>query len=242
MDPISELFTKGYTILPSLISEETCDALTKYLDHNFNEELPYNYIKGHHQIRLPQEAADFPEEIVFNKKIHEILAEIMGSSYYMYSYTCNANIASENQPFHMDCTHYHPVDTVRKFGSPGPPFQIIVNTYLQDTDESNGSLEMVPNSHTNTYFESDEDGRIEERYIGETERCNLPKGSVIIRDKRTWHRGTINFKDKTRYMVSTGYSMAWYRLENRLKFKDCEDVFYDCPFSAWNLDLNDCGN
>ncbi len=239
MDHISELFNQGYTVLPSLISEETCDTLTKYLDRNFNEDLPYNYIKGHYQIHLPKKAEDFPEEIVFNKKIHEILRDVMGPSYYMYSYTCNANIASKNQPFHIDCTHYHPLDTVRRFGSPGPPFQIIVNTYLQDTDESNGSLEIVPKSHVNTYFESDEEGRIEEKYIGETKRCNLPKGSVIIRDKRTWHRGTMNLKDKTRYMTSTSYSMGWYKLENRLQFnKDSEEFFYDSPFSCWNLDFN----
>ena len=37
----------------------------------------------------------------------------------------------------MDCSHFHSLDTIKKFGSPGPPVQLIVNIYLQDTDETN---------------------------------------------------------------------------------------------------------
>ena len=157
----------------------------------------------------------------------------------MYSYTCNANLANEYQPYHMDCNHYHPIDTVKKFGSPGPPIQIIVNIYLQDTNEKNGSFEIVPSSHLFTDFEIDEDGRIDNKFIDKTIRCNLSKGSVIIRDKRTWHRGTKNISEKVRYMVGIGYSLNWYKL-GKLKFKkDCEDILYDLPFSSWNIDFID---
>jgi hypothetical protein len=234
---IEELFKNGYTILPSLINEETCDKLKINLDNRFNEDLSYNYFKGHYQIHLPDSLEDFPEEIVLNKKIHNLLQNALGKNYYMYSYTCNANLADEHQPYHMDCLHFHPIDTIKKFGSPGPPIQIIINTYLQDTDETNGSFEIVPKSHLFTDFEIDEDGQINEKYIKKSIRCNLPKGSVVIRDKRTWHRGTKNISGKVRYMVGTGYSMNWYKLGN-LKFKkECEEILYDVPFSTWNLDF-----
>jgi len=250
---IKELFENGYTIIPSLISEETCDKLISNLDERFNEDLSYNYSKGHYQIHLPDGLEDFPKEIVLNDTIHNLLQNIFGKNYYMYSYTCNANIASDNQPYHMDCSHFHPIDTIKQFGSPGPPVQIIVNTYLQDTDELNGSFDIVPGSHLFTDFEIDEEGEINEKYIKKDVRCNLPKGSVIIRDKRTWHRGTKNRgtknrgtknrgtknnSGKVRYMVGTGYSMNWYQL-NRLTFKkECEDTLYNAPFSIWNLDFN----
>ena len=71
---INEIFEKGYTIIPELISENTCDKLKDYLDDkikNNNEELPFNYYKGHNQIHLPNDYKNFPEEIVFNKKIHK---------------------------------------------------------------------------------------------------------------------------------------------------------------------------
>ena len=233
---IEEIFNKGYTIIPSLISSETCDKLKTHLDSKFHNNLPFNYSKGHHQIHLPNYSKDFPEEIVFNKKIHNILNQIMGKNYYMYSYTCNANLAVEDQPYHMDCSHFHPIETIKKFGSPGPPIQLIVNTYLQDTDESNGSFEIVPGSHLFTDFEMSEDGEIDKKFIKDSITCNLPKGSIIIRDKRTWHRGTKNSSGKVRYMTGTSYSMNWYKLSNLTFNKDCES-FYDAPFSTWNIDF-----
>ena len=233
---IEEIFSKGYTIIPSLISSETCDKLKIYLDSKFHNDLPFNYVKGHYQIHLPNYSKDFPEEIVFNKKIHDILNQIMGKNYYMYSYTCNANLALEDQPYHMDCSHFHPIDTIKQFGSPGPPVQLIVNTYLQDTDETNGSFEIVPGSHLFTDFEMSEDGEIDKKFIKDSIRCNLSKGSIIIRDKRTWHRGTKNLSGKVRYMTGTSYSMNWYKLSNLTFNKDCES-FYDAPFSTWNIDF-----
>jgi len=234
-----ELFKNGYTVIPSLISEETCNKLKEYLDQNFNKNLPYNYSKGHYQIHLPNNLDNFPEEILLNKRIHNLLKDIFGNGYYMYSYTCNANLANEDQPYHMDCSHFHPIDTIKKFGSPGPPVQIIVNIYLQDTDEKNGSFEIVPGSHLFTDFKIDEDGRIDKKFIHNTIKCNLSKGSVIIRDKRTWHRGTKNISEKVRYMAGIGYSLNWYKLGN-LKFKkECENVLYDTTFSTWNLDYID---
>lgn len=235
---VEELFSKGYTIIPNLISKETCDKLKANLDSRFNEDLPYNYSKGHYQIHLPNDLENFPSEIVLNDTIHNLIQQVLGRSYYMYSYTCNANLAKEDQPYHMDCSHFHPIEAIKKFGSPGPPIQLIVNTYLQDTDESNGSFEIVPGSHLFTDFLIDEEGIIEKEYIPNTIKCNLPKGSVIIRDKRTWHRGTKNLSENVRYMVGTSYTMNWYKLGN-IKFKKgCEEELYDAPFSIWNLEFN----
>ena len=39
------------------------------------------------------------------------------------------------------------------------------NTYLQDTNEMNGSFDIVPKSHRWTDFEMGEDGQIDNKYI-----------------------------------------------------------------------------
>jgi len=186
---LEELFKNGYTIVPNLINNKTCNKLKK----------------------------------------------VFGSNYYLYSFTCNANLAKEDQPYHMDCSHFHPIEAIKTFGSPGPPLQIIVNVYLQDTNEENGSFDIVPGSHLFTDFEINEEGIIDKKFINKSVRCNLPKGSVIIRDKRTWHRGTKNITDIPRYMIGTSYSIGWYKL-GFLKFKkDCEDLLINAPFSTFNI-------
>ena len=98
-------------------------------------------------------------------------------------------------------------ESLKLFGNTGLPLQLIANVYLQDTNEENGSLEMIPGSHKLTDFELGEDGDILEKYLKDldTEKCNLPKGSVIIRDKRTWHRGTSNPNMSLRHMIGTSY-------------------------------------
>ena len=140
---VTEIYTKGYTVITSLISEKECDNLKNYLHKNFTTNLPYNYYKGHYQIKMPTNLNDIPQEILFNKKIHEVIANVFSKNYYMHSYTCNANIAQVNQPYHMDSSHFHTLNTIRKFGSPGPPVQLIANVYLQDTNEHNGSFDIA---------------------------------------------------------------------------------------------------
>ena len=38
---VEEIFTEGYTILPSIISSETCASLKSYLDSKSPEELNF---------------------------------------------------------------------------------------------------------------------------------------------------------------------------------------------------------
>ena len=112
------------------------------------------------------------------------------------------------------------------------PHHIIVNVYLEDTNKENGSFDIIPGSHLFTDFEIDDEGRINEKYIKDNFRCNYPKGTVIIRDKRTWHRGTKNNTQNPRYMAGLGFSSKWFKA-NKLQFaKDCEECFYDAPFST----------
>ena len=234
---MEDLFKNGYVIFPSYISNKTCDKLKSHLEKKFNYDLPYNYYKGHYQLHLPIDKDNIPTEILFDKKINNLLKNVLGESYYMYSYTCNANIAKQNQPYHMDCSHFHTQETIKKFGSPGPPHHIIVNTYLEDTNVNNGSFDIVPESHLTTDFEIDDEGKIDEKYIVNNVRCNYPKGTVIIRDKRTWHRGTKNNTNNVRYMIGMGFSSKWFKSNNLDFSNDSKDLFYDAPFSIWNINF-----
>lgn len=120
-DYIQEIFKEGYTVIPSLISDNTCDKLRQKLQEKYNSNksfLTYNYFEGHNQIHLPNDYENFPEEILLNEKIHDIIGNIFGKNYYLYSYSCNANCAKVNQPYHMDCSHFHSIETIKGFGSP----------------------------------------------------------------------------------------------------------------------------
>ena len=71
----------------------------------------------------------------------------------------------------------------------------------------------------------------------QSKRCNYLKGTVIFRDKRLWHRGTINHTENVRFMISMTFTSKWLKL-NTLPFDhDTQDLFNnDCPFSTWNIE------
>lgn len=240
------ILRNGYYVLDSLINEQSCDKLRIYLLDKYKEkkekcDLSFNYFDGHYQIHLPNNIDYICKDILFNEKIHEILKNILGNNYYLSSYTCNANISKQNQPYHMDCSHFHPLKAIKMIGNCGPPHQIIINIYLQDTNQKNGSLDVVEKSHLITDFTMDENGIIDQQSIDQhkdkIKRCNYLKGSVILRDKRLWHRGTINHTENVRFMVSMTFTSKWLKL-NTLPFDyDTQDLFNnECPFSTWNIE------
>lgn len=235
---IKQLLTDGYTILPNIISRETINNLRQYLLNNLDtiEETDYNYYSGHKQQRLPINKQDIPWVILENEQIHQIVKGVLGSGYHLSSYTCNTNLAKQFQPFHMDCSHFHNKN-VRMIVGVGPPHEIIVNIYLQDTSEHNGSLDIIPKSHLIPDAELGEDGEILSEYLKNMRsvRLNGHAGDVILRDKRTWHRGTKNKTEEPRFMIGIRYNSKWIK-GRAMKFNiDSQEDFYQMPFSIENI-------
>ena len=42
-------------------------------------------------------------------------------------------------------------------------------------------------------------------------RLTMPKGALLLRDGRMWHRGTTNSTDEPRLMVAIAYHARWFR-------------------------------
>ena len=63
---VEELYKNGCTILPNIISENTCDSLKLYLDQKFNLELPYNYSEGINLIIYKLKFDSDAEEIFYD--------------------------------------------------------------------------------------------------------------------------------------------------------------------------------
>ena len=74
---IDELYKNGYTVLPSLISSDTCDKLAGYLNDKLRIIQTYHttYYKGHDQLRLPNNEADIPQEILLNTQRYKTFYE-----------------------------------------------------------------------------------------------------------------------------------------------------------------------
>lgn len=240
IDAVIELATNGFVVLPGVISEATTSKLTAWLESKGIDSDSYNYFPGHDQARMPTSDADVPWEILRSEEIHQAVRSLLGSGYYMNSYTCNTNTASDDQPYHMDCSHYHQ-QHVRSLIGVGPAFELIVNVYLQDTDERNGSLDIIPGSHLVADVNLGEDGEVSAECLARIrcddvhQRLNLPRGGIVIRDKRTWHRGTVNHSGVQRHLVSMRYNHKFFQSRPQRFDANTRESFSTVPFDIKNI-------
>lgn len=133
----------------------------------------------------------------------------------------NANVAcpgaTARQAVHSDVNHRYP----------SIPFGVVVNTYLQDSDETNGVTEIWCGTH-DRYPQQDqqaskESGWIKKEYLQNRAQEKPPvqpkvkKGSICFRDLRLWHAGMPNKSDHHRIMLAIDYFAQWYQCPMPLK-------------------------
>ena len=92
-----------------------------------------------------------------------------------------------------------------------PTTAVVYNIPLVDVTEENGPMEAWPGTHRTAEFRYREIGGVDRmaQHIQPT-RVILPKGSIIIRDVRMWHRGTPSYSDQIRPNLAIVYSRGWY--------------------------------
>lgn len=136
----------------------------------------------------------------------------------------NSNVAcpqgTGRQAVHSDVNHRFP----------SIPFGIVMNTYLQDSDESNGVTEVWCGTH-NAYphpeqLKHKESGFIRKDHIQHRAKVKMPvqpkvrKGSICFRDLRLWHAGMPNKSDKHRIMLAIDYFAQWYGCPMKLQLPE----------------------
>ena len=108
---------------------------------------------------------------------------------------------------------------------------------LVDTNEQNGSFELLPSTHhcgvpELSHMPGSGGGRelnrmIESGRYPSRMRLNLKRGSAYICDARVIHRGTPNRSDHARMELDISYRLSWYDSRNhpiRMAARDYEEL------------------
>ncbi|KAM0746245.1 hypothetical protein T439DRAFT_329969 [Meredithblackwellia eburnea MCA 4105] len=163
----------------------------------------------------------FPE-VYQNTFVHQAVETYLGNGVAMAFLTANTALANttDRQPVHKDAS----------FVSPAAPYTAVVNFLLSDFKPSNGSTEFWLGSHANTspveqaWKSSDaavptcnvlQELLDERRKTRPPVQVEVPFGSVLLRDPRTWHAGMPNPSDEDRIMIAIGYSAPWFPRDQR---------------------------
>jgi ectoine hydroxylase-related dioxygenase (phytanoyl-CoA dioxygenase family) len=164
---------------------------------------------GHSHIGmfLPMVEPFANEPIVAHPIVVQLLEVILGSDFRCSFYHSNTSYpGSGYQPTHRDNQHLFGSE----LGVAHPSVTVTFNVPLCDFTEQNGSTEVWPGSHLIVDRTPDEANQLEERAANMASvRTNMPVGAAVLRDLRTWHRGTPNRTTAPRAMLALVYRRSW---------------------------------
>ncbi|KAK4943108.1 hypothetical protein LTR10_017307 [Elasticomyces elasticus] len=157
------------------------------------------------------------QDILANPFAVQVVECMFGPRPALRFYSANTAMkATSRQPVHIDIN----------FDFPQIPWGYAVNINLVSTTPENGATEIWLGSHKDTtkdvldtqykHKQVREELLEERRQISPPIQPSLPKGSLIIRDFRTWHAGMPNHTDEPRIMLSTVLFPHWYRSEQKI--------------------------
>jgi hypothetical protein len=209
----------GLVVLDDLLPVEIVDALAARM-HAAVPALVRRYegreqrFPGHLQQQPPDDDDVLFPEVLANPIIVSLCRSLLGDALTPLLYTANTNVpGSVRQRVHCDLVQLAPdLDPV-----PRSPFAVVANFALIDTSYGN-AVELWPGTHLDarTHGRGSRHRDIPEEWLDERRQVRPPvqvlqrKGSVVLRDVRTWHAGVANTSGDVRVMVGVGYAAGWY--------------------------------
>lgn len=242
---VAAIMHDGYVVLNEAVSHDSLDRLYDKMIADTDVLLKAQSIggagsvPGHLQQAPPPMGPHVFRDIVANPFAVQVANTVLGQSY-LRVYSSNTNCpGSGTQPLHRDIVQ----ELWPGFNVVHPPYALITNIALVDVTEENGAIEMWPGTHA--YLKGSK--RVEAEVAEERRQTHPPirgvtrKGSLIVRDKRIWHRGMPNHSGDVRHMLSMIYNIFWIKGAGPVKFsKDCEPVFQDSGLAP-NYEFTDDG-
>lgn len=216
----------GFFVLENAINDSTIDKLYQKMVEDNETYLSKSFLQYNQGVATknvsqcpPLNREYLTNEVYANVHMLRILENLLGPRPELRFISANVACpgATGRQAVHSDVNH--------KF--PSIPFGIVMNTYLQDSDESNGVTEIWCGTH-DCYPQEEqqihkESGWIRKDAIQKRAKERQPvqpkvkKGSICFRDLRLWHAGMPNTSDKHRIMLAIDYFAEWYQCPMLLK-------------------------
>ena len=216
IDPMmQEWRINGFVVFEDFIPLEKIDRIREawapIRDHDIQQQGEYP-VRGfrRYNVRVPFEQPFVDPEIFEHPALVEFLDRVLEPDYVWSHFDSNIPLpGTDYQKWHRD-------GQVSPFpGIMTPAFQVGVKFPLVDTNEENGSFEVIPS----TQYIGGEDLRSDLDAVfgaginrhGQYHpiRLNLKKGSLWVQDGRAFHRGTPNRSDQPRDELCMAFCRPW---------------------------------
>jgi ectoine hydroxylase-related dioxygenase (phytanoyl-CoA dioxygenase family) len=213
------IFKDGYTILPDIFSSEEINRILSAIQAVDTSNPTFR--KSSDLFAIRQFLKEVPETIplIFNEHLNEAIHRIFGKDYFVVKsiYFDKPEASNWFVSYHQDLTisvdkklelgGFGPWTTKQNQFAVQPPLSILENNFtirihLDDTDEHNGALRVVPGSHLKGIYRPETiDWTKEKEAI-----CSVPNGSIMIMRPLLLHASGRTTNNKKRRVIHIEFS------------------------------------
>ena len=241
---VAAVLEDGYAVIENAADHACLDVLRERMNVDSQKLIGNKHwggagrVKGHLQQGPPPFAPYIFRDVVSNPFAIQVSKGILGEGVYNSFYNGNTNTPGSGlQPVHRDLHELWP-----SWEGTHPPTSLVVNVFPMDVYEDNGCTEIWPGSHRVSGVITD---ALVEARSAEVPPIPAvaPKGSVIVRDLRLWHRGVPNTSNEFRHMIAMIHHIHWYGRKNKVLYQagceaafESEDLDHNAEFVNESLD------
>jgi len=209
----------GFTVINNIFSEEEIEEISKVIQNIDTSKETFRKSEDLFAIRQFLKEVPDVKDLIFNENLKKIIKEIFGENYFVVKsiYFDKPEKSNWYVAYHQDLTisvdkkidleNFGPWTTKQNQFAVQPPLDILENIFtirihLDDTDENNGALKVVPKSHAKGIYRPETiDWSVETENI-----CNVEKGGIMIMKPLLLHGSNRTTNGKKRRVIHIEFS------------------------------------
>ena len=215
----TEISEKGFTIINNIFSDEEINQIINMIESIDTSKETFR--KSEDLFAIRQFLKEVPEShpFIFNDNIKKIINDVFGNDYFVVKsiYFDKPEKSNWYVAYHQDLTisvnkkldlkGFGPWTTKQNQFAVQPPIDYLKNIFtirihLDDTDENNGALKVVPKSHSKEIYRPETiDWNVETEEI-----CSVNKGGIMIMKPLILHRSNRTTNQKKRRVIHVEFS------------------------------------
>lgn len=214
-----ELLEKGFSVIENVY---TADEVQQILETIGNADTSKDtFRKSSDLFAIRQFLKEVPDtfDLVFNDKLRAVIQQVMGDDFFVVKsiYFDKPEASNWYVAYHQDLTisvdrkldieNFGPWTTKQNQFAVQPPIAVLENIitiriHLDDTDEHNGALRVVPKSHLKKIYRPETINWDEETEIS----CSVQRGGLMFMKPLTLHSSGRTINNKKRRVIHIEFS------------------------------------
>ncbi|HVW97386.1 MAG TPA: phytanoyl-CoA dioxygenase family protein [Mucilaginibacter sp.] len=216
-----EMYLDGFTVLNNIYSHDELEAISRLINSADHSQPAFRKSNDIFAIRQFFKTIPGVSDLVFNKNLKELIGDMFGRDYFVAKSIYFDKPGNSNWfvAWHQDLTisvdkrsdidGYGPWTVKLNQFAVQPPLEMLednftVRIHLDDTDENNGALNVIPGSHKKGIWRVDKIDYDRENPVS----CNVQAGGINIMRPLIMHSSARTVSNRQRRVIHIEFSQA----------------------------------